>query len=119
MFTYLRHSTNHTGRLIWLAPEGFRRSVGVTPHFDFTYPVTCLLGELETASQAEGFGTPCTCFALPPTQASGSFHRAEHGIRAMSMVSAPYALIQRGNGPSRGFALALRLEEKDALRAVG
>lgn len=65
------------------------------------------------ASQAEGCGSSCACFAFLPTQASARFI-------GLSMVSAPYALIQRGNGPSRGFVLALRLEGgKDALRAFG
>ena len=77
MFTYLRLSTNHASRLIWRAPKGFGRSVGITPHFDFTYPVkdrvTCLLGGLETALQAEGFGSPCTCFTFLTTQASARF----------------------------------------------
>ena len=33
------------------------------------------------ASQAGGFGSPCTCFAFFTMQASGSFHRAEHGVK--------------------------------------
>ena len=33
------------------------------------------------ASLAEGFGSPCTCFAILTMQALASFHRAEHGVK--------------------------------------